>query len=68
MVDPHLAVPARVLWVLLVAYIANATATIPKGRGPPMDFGRIWRWDQRRILGPSKTWSGYLFGSIFALP
>ncbi|MCI4340363.1 MAG: CDP-archaeol synthase, partial [Thermoplasmata archaeon] len=46
---------------------ANATATLPRGRGPPMDFGRAWS-DGRRILGPSKTWSGFLFGTLFALP
>ena len=68
MVDPHLLVPARVLWVLLSAYIASATATIPRGRGPPMDFGRVWRRDGRRVLGPSKTWSGFVFGALFALP
>ena len=33
-----------------------------------MDFGRTWRWDGRRILGPSKTWSGFLFGTFFAFP
>lgn len=32
-----------------------------------MDFGRHWR-DGRRFLGPSKTWSGFLFGTFFALP
>jgi CDP-2,3-bis-(O-geranylgeranyl)-sn-glycerol synthase len=49
-------------------YIASATATLPKGRGPPMDFGHVFARDGRRILGPSKTWSGFLFGSLFALP
>ena len=68
MVDPHLAVAIEVLWVLLPMYIASATATIPRGRGPPMDLGRSWPWDGRRVLGPSKTWSGFLFGSLFALP
>ncbi|MCI4351134.1 MAG: CDP-archaeol synthase [Thermoplasmata archaeon] len=68
MVDHHLIVPAQVLWVLTSTYIANATATLPRGRGPPMDFGRLWRGDGRRILGPSKTWSGFLFGTFFAMP
>jgi CDP-2,3-bis-(O-geranylgeranyl)-sn-glycerol synthase len=67
-VDPHLLVIADVLWVLTPMYIASATATIPGGRGPPMDLGRIWRGDGRRILGPSKSWSGFLFGSSFAMP
>ena len=60
--------PAAVLWVLLTTFIANATATIPRGRGPPMDFGRRWPWDGHPILGPSKTWSGFLFAIAFAFP
>lgn len=68
MVDPHVQVAADVLWVLLPALIANATATIPRGRGPPMDFGRTWKRDGRRVLGASKTWSGFWFGTLFAMP
>ena len=67
MVNPHLEVLIRVLWVLTPVFAANALATIPKGRGPPMDFGRNWV-DGRRILGPSKTWSGFLFGTLVAVP
>lgn len=67
MVNPHLEVLIRVLWVLTPVYSANALATIPGGRGPPMDFGRNWP-DGRRILGPSKTWSGFLFGTFVAVP
>jgi CDP-2,3-bis-(O-geranylgeranyl)-sn-glycerol synthase len=67
-VDPILDSAASVLWLLLPCYIASALATIPRGRGPPMDFGRIWKRDGRRILGPSKTWSGFLFGSLMAMP
>jgi CDP-2,3-bis-(O-geranylgeranyl)-sn-glycerol synthase len=59
---------AAVIWILLPALIANALATIPRGRGPPMDFGRVWPRDGRRIFGPSKTWSGFLFGSLVAAP
>ena len=33
-----------------------------------MDFGRTWPGDGRRILGPSKTWSGFLCGTLFPLP
>jgi CDP-2,3-bis-(O-geranylgeranyl)-sn-glycerol synthase len=33
-----------------------------------MDFGRNWPGDGRRILGPSKTWSGFLFGATLAVP
>ncbi|HXW67252.1 MAG TPA: CDP-2,3-bis-(O-geranylgeranyl)-sn-glycerol synthase [Thermoplasmata archaeon] len=57
-----------VLWVLLPAYVANALATLPRGWGPPMDFGRVVRRDGRRVLGPSKTWSGFLVGSLAAMP
>jgi len=57
-----------VLWLMLPAYIANAFATLPRGRGPPMDFGRIWSRDGRRILGPSKTWSGFLVAGFGAMP
>jgi CDP-2,3-bis-(O-geranylgeranyl)-sn-glycerol synthase len=52
---------------LTPVYAANALATIPRGRGPPMDFGRNWP-DGRRIFGPSKTWSGFLFGTFAAVP
>jgi CDP-2,3-bis-(O-geranylgeranyl)-sn-glycerol synthase len=57
-----------VLWLLLPAYVANALATIPRGRGPPMDLGRVWKRDGRRVFGPSKTWSGFLFAGFFAIP
>ncbi len=68
MVDPWLSSLMAVLWVLTPAYIANALATLPRGRGPPMDFGRLWRRDGRRVLGPSKTWSGFLVGGFAAIP
>jgi CDP-2,3-bis-(O-geranylgeranyl)-sn-glycerol synthase len=57
-----------VLWLLLPAYVANAFATLPRGRGPPMDFGRVWKPDGRRIFGPSKSWSGFLFAGFLAMP
>jgi CDP-2,3-bis-(O-geranylgeranyl)-sn-glycerol synthase len=66
--NPFLSSGLAVLWLLLPAYIANAFATLPRGRGPPMDLGRIWRRDGRRILGPSKTWSGFLFAGFAAIP
>ncbi|MCI4358329.1 MAG: CDP-archaeol synthase [Thermoplasmata archaeon] len=68
MVSDQLLIPARVLWVLTTPFLANAFATIPKGRGPPMDLGRLWTPDGRRILGASKTWSGLVFGTLAALP
>jgi CDP-2,3-bis-(O-geranylgeranyl)-sn-glycerol synthase len=60
-------VPAQVLWVLFPAYLANASATFPRGRGPPMDLGRRWPRDGERIFGSSKTWSGFIVGSLFPL-
>lgn len=51
------------LWVLIPAYVANAAATLPKGWGAKMDLGRVWR-DGRPILGSSKSWSGFLAGSV----
>jgi CDP-2,3-bis-(O-geranylgeranyl)-sn-glycerol synthase len=63
-INPQLLIPINVLWVILPAYVANATATLPKGRGPALDFGRTWPWDGRRILGASKTWSGFACGSF----
>jgi CDP-2,3-bis-(O-geranylgeranyl)-sn-glycerol synthase len=67
-VSDQLLIPARVLWVLTTPFLANAFATFPKGRGPPMDRGRLWTPDGRRILGASKTWSGFVFGTLAALP
>jgi CDP-2,3-bis-(O-geranylgeranyl)-sn-glycerol synthase len=66
--EPFWASALAVLWVLLPAYVANAFAPTPKGRGPPMDFGRVWARDGRRVLGPSKTWSGFLFAGFCAMP
>lgn len=68
MLEPFLGAGVVVLWVLLPTYVANAIATLPRGRGPPMDLGRSWPRDGRRILGPSKTWSGFLVGAVGAVP
>lgn len=68
MLYPFLASGLAVLWLLLPAYIANAFATLPRGRGPPMDFGRVSSRDGRRILGPSKSWSGFFAGGLGAMP
>ncbi|MGD0250624.1 MAG: CDP-archaeol synthase [Thermoplasmata archaeon] len=57
-----------VLWLLLPAYAANALATLPRGRGPPLDLGRVWTRDGRRVFGPSKSWSGFLFAGFVAMP
>jgi CDP-2,3-bis-(O-geranylgeranyl)-sn-glycerol synthase len=68
LLNPIVDSAASVLWLILPCYLASAFATIPRGRGPPMDLGRTWSRDGRRVLGPSKTWSGFLFGSILAVP
>lgn len=68
MLGPFESSALAVLWLLLPAYVANALATIPRGRGPPMDFGRVWARDGRRVLGPSKSWSGFFFGGLVAMP
>ena len=68
MLAPIFASALAVLWLMLPAYIANAVATFPRGRGPPMDFGRLLARDGRRVLGSSKTWSGFLFGGFFGMP
>ncbi len=68
MLEQFFASALAVLWLLLPAYIANAFATLPKGRGPALDFGRAWRRDGRRIFGPSKTWSGFLFAGFGGMP
>lgn len=68
MLAPILQSAISVLWLLLPTYVANAVATLPRGRGPPMDFGRTWPPDGRRIFGPSKTWSGFFFAGFLAIP
>lgn len=67
MLNPFVGAGVAVLWVLLPTYVANAIATLPRGRGPPMDLGRNWK-DGRRVLGPSKSWSGFLTGGLGAVP
>ncbi len=54
------------LWVLIPTYVANASATLPKGWGPRMDLGRKWK-DGSPILGSSKSWSGFVAGSVIGL-
>jgi CDP-2,3-bis-(O-geranylgeranyl)-sn-glycerol synthase len=59
MADPLLWL-AQALWLMLPAYVANMSA-VKLGGGLPMDFGRTMR-DGRRVLGPGKTWRGFLLG------
>lgn len=58
---------ASSLWVLIPAYVANASATLSRGKGPRMDGGRTWPGDGRPLLGRSKTWLGFLLGSCFGI-
>jgi CDP-2,3-bis-(O-geranylgeranyl)-sn-glycerol synthase len=52
----------QALWIIIPAYIANASAVLVGG-GTPIDFGKTWR-DGQRILGDGKTWQGLLFGTF----
>ena len=55
-------IAAEALWLILPAYLTNASAVVIGG-GIPIDFGRTWRG--RRIFGDGKTWRGF-FGGIAA--
>ena len=50
------------LWLVLPAYIANASALLFGGR-TPIDFGKNWR-DGKRILGDGKTVRGFVSGVL----
>jgi CDP-2,3-bis-(O-geranylgeranyl)-sn-glycerol synthase len=64
MADPLLWL-AQALWLMLPAYVANASA-VKLGGGTPMDFGKVLR-DGRRVFGPGKTWRGFLLGGLLGL-
>ena len=55
----------QALWIIIPAYIANASALLVGG-GTPIDFGKKWK-DGRRILGDGKTWSGLFVGAFFGI-
>jgi len=55
----------QALWLVLPAYIANASAVLVGG-GTPVDFGKTWR-DGRRILGDGKTWRGLFSGAFVGM-
>jgi CDP-2,3-bis-(O-geranylgeranyl)-sn-glycerol synthase len=58
-----------IYWIVFImpGYLANAGMSI-WGGGTPMDFGRNWK-DGRRILGPGKTWRGFIMGPLgFGIP
>lgn len=52
---------AYVIYFMLPAYLANATA-LAFGGGKPLDFGRNFT-DGRRIFGDGVTWRGTLIGT-----
>jgi CDP-2,3-bis-(O-geranylgeranyl)-sn-glycerol synthase len=53
------AIVAHALWLAVPAMVPNSIAAIVGG-GPPMDGGRTWKG--KRILGPGKTWQGFIGG------
>ena len=55
----------QALWLILPAYVANASALL-LGGGTPIDFGKTW-YDGRRILGDGKTWEGLFFGTLMGV-
>ena len=56
---------AQAFWLILPAYIANASAVLVGG-GTPIDFGKNWK-DGKRILGDGKTWRGLIIGTLFGM-
>jgi len=55
----------QALWLVLPAYIANASAVLVGG-GTPVDFGKTWR-DGKRVLGDGKTWRGLFSGAFVGM-
>jgi CDP-2,3-bis-(O-geranylgeranyl)-sn-glycerol synthase len=56
---------AQAFWIILPAYIANASAVLVGG-GTPIDFGKTWK-DGRRLLGNGKTWRGLFIGTLMGM-
>jgi CDP-2,3-bis-(O-geranylgeranyl)-sn-glycerol synthase len=51
----------RGIWVIIPAYVANASAPLAMGKSR-MDFGRrLWN---NELLGEGKTWEGFVFAII----
>ena len=61
----HYEIIIQALWIIIPAYIANASALLVGG-GIPIDFGKKWK-DGRRILGDGKTWNGLFVGAFFGI-
>lgn len=55
----------QAFWLIIPAYIANASALLVGG-GTPIDFGKRWK-DNKRILGDGKTWQGLIAGSFIGM-
>jgi len=55
----------QALWLVLPAYIANASALLVGG-GIPIDFGKNWK-DGKRIFGDGKTWRGLVSGAVVGM-
>ena len=55
----------QALWIILPAYIANASAVLVGG-GTPIDFGKTWK-DGKRIFGDGKTWRGLVSGAFIGM-
>lgn len=56
---------AQAFWIILPAYIANASAVLVGG-GTPIDFGKKHK-DGKRILGDGKTWNGLIIGGLIGV-
>ena len=56
---------AQAFWIILPAYIANASAVLVGG-GTPVDFGKKYK-DGKRILGDGKTWNGLIIGGLIGI-
>jgi len=55
----------QAFWIILPAYIANASAKL-SGGGKPIDFGKKYK-DKKRILGDGKTWNGLIIGTLVGM-
>jgi len=53
---------AQAFWIILPAYIANASAVLVGG-GTPIDFEKKYK-DGKRLLGDGKTWNGLIIGGL----
>lgn len=59
------AIIIQAFWIIIPAYIANASALLVGG-GTPIDFGKTWK-DGKRILGDGKTWQGLFAGAFIGM-